>query len=167
MNHHQFRQFIQRLPADKIKQSNINPAHFKAVCFVLSMYGDFKSGTSIKPSWLTVSREAGVDRKTAMKVRDFLLANDLLVQSSKTEGNISVYFFGELSTLNEHLSNFDDQLSNIDGHNSTLNTTLDITNDVKYLRVRRKGNSKINKVEISTSLDGLLPVSGIYKEEEQ
>ena len=131
------------------------------------MYGDYESGTKIKPSWVTVAREAGVHRLTAMKVRDFLIANDLLVQISKTEGNISVYFFGELSTLNDQLSISNEQLSNIDIHNSTLNTTLDITNDVRYLRVRRKGNSKINKVEVSTSLDGLLPVSGIYKEEEQ
>lgn len=165
MNHHQFRQFIQRLSSNVIKQSNINPAHFKAVCFVLSMYGDYESGTKIKPSWLTVAKEAGVDRKTAMKVRDFLLANNLLIQTSKTEGNISVYMIGELSSLNEQLSNSDEQLSNIDGHNTTLNTTLDITNDIKYLKIRKKGSSYLKSIEITDSLDGVLPVSGILKEE--
>ena len=123
MNHHQFRRFIKEMPSSIIRLSNINPAHFKAVCMILSMYGDYESGTSIKPSWLTVSKEAGVNRKTAMKVRDYLLKNQLLIETAKTPGNISVYMFGELSTLNDQLSVSDDQLSHIGGHNSTIYTT--------------------------------------------
>lgn len=123
MNHHQFRRFIKEMPSSQIKLANINPAHFKAVCMILSMYGDYESGTSIKPSWLTVSKEAGVDRKTAMKVRDYLLDNQILIETAKTPGNISVYMFGELSILDNKLSNSFDQLSSIDGHNSNIYTT--------------------------------------------
>lgn len=136
MNHHSFRQFIKQLPTQIIKDSNINPAHFKAVAFVLSMYGDYSDGSSIFPSWLTVAREAGVNRKTAMKVRDWLLENGLLIEIKKREKNIAEYKFAEpsdeLSLLVDQLSIIDNQLSvssmqlstNI-GHNSIIDTTID------------------------------------------
>lgn len=100
----------------------MNPAHFKAVCFVLSMYGDYETGTSIRPSWLTVSREAGVDRKTAMKVRDYLIANNILIKVRTNEANISVYEFGEMSILDGQLSNSSEQMSTIVGQNTTYYT---------------------------------------------
>ena len=143
MNHHIFRVLISTTPSEVIKAYNVNPAHFKAVCFALSMYGDYETGTSIRPSWLTVASDASVNRKTAMKVRDVLLDIGLLIQVGKTEGNISKYEFGsineiptpeqlsiskeQLSINEEQLSTFDEQLSNIDGHNITINTTKEIT----------------------------------------
>ena len=130
MNHHSFRTVIKEMTISEIKEQNLNPAHFKAVCMILSMYGDYETGTRIKPSWLTVAREAGVDRKTAMKVRDYLLKVGLLIKVATTEANISVYEFGQLSISeeqlsinNEQLSNLSEQLSTIDGHNTTYNST--------------------------------------------
>jgi hypothetical protein len=148
MNHHQFRRFIKEMPSSIIRLSNINPAHFKAVCMILSMYGDYESGTSIKPSWLTVSKEAGVNRKTAMKVRDYLLDNQLLIETAKTPGNISVYMFGELSTLNDQLSVSDDQLSHIGGHNSTIYTT-------KYSNNKESKEKILDRWKHITLSDGL------------
>lgn len=170
MNSHQFRVVIKNLDAATIKANNINPAHFKAVAFALSMYGDYETGTSIKPSWLTVAREACVDRKTAMKVRDFLLAQGLLIQLSKTEANIAVYEYGQLSTLGEQLSNsqeqlsnLDIQLSNIDGHNSTYNTTSYTTKNTTYKIKNNKPGKGLEHSSLSI-LPGLtLPVSGISK----
>jgi hypothetical protein len=108
---------------DQIKQSNINPAHFKAVCYTLSMYGDYASGMDIRPSWLTVAREAGVNRKTAMKVRDYLISQEVLIQIRKTEANIAEYKFGSCPKVDKQLSNLEEQLSYIGGHNTTINTT--------------------------------------------
>ena len=128
MNSHEFRVVIKELDSATIKAHNINPAHFKAVCWALSMYGDYKSGTKVKPSWLSVARDACVNRKTAMKVRDYLLAAGIIFQVSKTEANISVYEFSDdydfqLSRKAIQLSKKTLQLSNIDGHNSTIDTT--------------------------------------------
>jgi len=148
VNHHSFRMLVQRLPASVIKLANINPAHFKAVCFVLSMYGDYESGTQVRPSWLTVAREAGVDRKTAMKVRDYLLSKSILIPVSKTEANISVYEFNQLSNIDSELSiiydqmsNSKNQLSNIDGHNTTIDTTKDTTYNNNYKARKRNVSS--------------------------
>lgn len=130
MNHHSFRELVKELPAKYLKENRMNPAHFKAVCFVLSMYGDYETGTSIRPSWLTVAREAGVDRKTAMKVRDFLIDNGLLVKIRTNEANISVYNFGDarqLSILDEQLSNSSEQMSTIVGQNTTIYSTTNTT----------------------------------------
>lgn len=156
MNSHEFRVVVKELDAAAIKKYNINPAHFKAVAFALSMYGDYKSGTRVKPSWLTISKDACVDRKTAMKVRDYLILSGILVPVSKTEANISVYEFSddynfdpenetvpegvdyrwtsesidELSNLADQLSNSDNQLSNFSDQLSSIdghNTTIDIT----------------------------------------
>ena len=152
MNSHDFRVVVKELDSATIKANNINPAHFKAVAFALSMYGDYKSGTRVKPSWLTVAREACVDRKTAMKVRDFLMLSGILVQISKTEANISVYEFSDeysfqlskrqeqLSKTDEQLSIKEDQLSNIDGHNSTIDTTFNTTFNTTVTKV-----TKVNK----------------------
>jgi len=137
MNHHSFRTFIKDLPNDVIKSWGVKPAYFKAVCMVLSMYGDYETGTNIRPSWLTVAAESGVNRKTAMKVRDILLTHDIIIQKGTTEANIAIYDFGsdvhledvQLSTLDDQLSITDDQLSSIDGHNTTYNTTIN-TKDI-------------------------------------
>lgn len=149
MNSHDFRTVVKELDSTTIKANNINPAHFKAVAFALSMYGDYKSGTRVKPSWLTVARDACVDRKTAMKVRDFLIASGILVQISKTEANISVYEFSDnynfqLSTKDNQLSINEDQLSikhnqlsNIDGHNTTIDTTFNTTLNTTVTKVTK------------------------------
>lgn len=123
MNHHDFRTFVKEMSSEDIKLANINPAHFKAVCYTLSMYGDYASGTSIRPSWLTVAREAGVNRKTAMKVRDFLLDHGILIKIRVNEANISEYEFASCPEIDSQLSNSEEQLSNIDGHNTTIYTT--------------------------------------------
>lgn len=134
MNHHTFRKFVKDLSNDVIKSWGIKPAYFKAVCMVLSMYGDYETGKNIRPSWLTVAEESGVNRKTAMKVRDVLISNDILIQKGTTEGNIAIYDLGsvvhlkarQLSITEVQLSTSDEQLSTIDGHNSKDNITLDI-----------------------------------------
>jgi hypothetical protein len=147
MNSHDFRVVIKELESTTIKQYNIKPAYFKAVCFALSMYGDYKSGTRVKPSWLTVAKNACVDRKTAMKVRDVLLSSGILIQVSKTEANISVYEFSddysfelsnsavELSNLEGQLSKSDEQLSSNSGHNTTIDTTYNSTKDITITKV--------------------------------
>ena len=174
MNHHSFRTVIKEMTIKEIKEQNLNPAHFKAVCMILSMYGDYESGTRIKPSWLTVAREAGVDRKTAMKVRDYLLSVGLLVKVATTEANISVYEFGELSISedqlsinNEQLSNSSEQLSTIDGHNTTYNSTSYSTSNSNYKR-NKSGNSKsyvsFKHSSISSFPDSLQPVARANKE---
>lgn len=155
MNSHEFRAVVRDLDSATIKKYNIKPAYFKAVCFALSMYGDYKSGTRVKPSWLTVAKDACVDRKTAMKVRDVLISSGILVSVSKTEANISVYEYSdnysfnqdqeipegvdwrwtsesidELSTLAEQLSNSEGQLSVTSNQLSSIdghNTTIDTT----------------------------------------
>ena len=43
MNHHSFRMLIKEIPSKILKDNNINPAHFKAVCFILSMYGTYET----------------------------------------------------------------------------------------------------------------------------
>lgn len=126
MNHHEFRQFVTELPSDKIRLSNINPAHFKAVCFVLSMYGDYGTGTEIYPSWLTVSKKAGVNRKTAFKVRDYLIKEGILIKKKTNQANIDEYIFGEKSILEEQKSLFDGSEVQIDGPNITIDTTIEI-----------------------------------------
>lgn len=148
MNHHDFRVWVKTLSSDYIKSNNINPAHFKAVCFVLSMYGDYASGTEIRPSWLTVAKEASVNRKTAMKVRDLLLEIGILKQVAKTPGNISVY---ELSNIDEQLSLSEGQLSNIDGHNTTIDTTINSNYQIKKSK-NPEGISSWTSTELSSWL---------------
>ena len=102
------------------------------------MYGDYETGTSIRPSWLTIAKEAGVDRKTAMKVRDMLTEAGVLKKMKVNEANISEYIFvykseiltKQLSILDSQLSISEDQLSTIDGHNTTNNTKENSTNIV-------------------------------------
>lgn len=166
MNSHDFRAVVKELDSATIKKYNVKPAYFKAVCFALSMYGDYKSGTRVKPSWLTVAKNACVDRKTAMKVRDILISSGILVPVSKTEANISVYEFSdnysfdqeipegvdwrwtsesidELSTLAEQLSNSEDQLSitkdqlsSNSGHNTTIDTTYNSNKDITITNLK-------------------------------
>jgi len=151
MNHHDFRVWVKSLSSDYIRSNNMNPAHFKAVCFVLSMYGDYASGTEIRPSWLTVAKEASVDRKTAMKVRDHLLSIGILKEISKTPGNISIY---ELSNLDTQLSNLTDQLSNIDGHNTIIDTTINSNYQIKRNK-NPEGISSWTSTELSSWFDAL------------
>jgi DNA-binding transcriptional regulator YhcF (GntR family) len=157
MNHHHFRQFIQRLSSEVIRIFNINPAHFKTVCFVLSMYGDYETGSNIRPSWLTVAKEAGVNRKTAMKVRDVLLDQGILKLKRKNESNISVYDFeypNELSIFDEQLSKMNEQLSSIDGHNITKDITKDTTNLIKIKEELQKESVVQNTTfEVKHSMD--------------
>lgn len=138
MNHHDFRLFVKDMPIEVLKHFNMNPAHFKSVCFTLSMYGTYEKGNKIFPSWLTVAKEAGVNRKTAMKVRDFLLEHNIIVTIRKREKNISEYEFGQpseqLSFLINQLSNSDEQLSNLEnqlsinsGHNTIIDPIMDTT----------------------------------------
>jgi hypothetical protein len=172
MNSHEFRTVVKDLDSATIKKYNIKPAYFKAVCFALSMYGDYKSGTRVRPSWLTVAKDACVDRKTAMKVRDLLISSGILIPVSKTEANISVYEFSDdysftgnhqlskssdqLSNSNNQLSNSDGQLSSIDGHNTTIDTTFNSIKDITITKINtskpeRKGSSgwkHINLLEL-------------------
>jgi hypothetical protein len=136
---------IKELDSATIKAHNINPAHFKAVSWALSMYGDYKTGTRVKPSWLSVARDACVDRKTAMKVRDYLVAAGIIFRVSKTEANISVYEFSDdydfqLSRKAIQLSKNTVQLSNIDGHNTTIDTTYYI----KTTKIKDPEENKCN-----------------------
>lgn len=154
MNTHKFRMWVKSLDSDFIKKYNINPSHFKVVCYALSMYGDYETGTSIRPSWLTVAKEACVNRKTAMKVRDVLLDIGIIKQVSKTEANISVYEFCELSISEdqmsipeEQLSKIDEQLSSIDGHNTTIYTT---TNSTFNITNYRKSGKEWNHTDLSS-----------------
>ncbi len=150
MNHHSFRELVKEMPVETIRENKMNPAHFKAVCFVLSMYGDYETGTRIRPSWLTVAREAGVDRKTAMKVRDYLLKIGAINRVGTTEANISIYEFGDqMSILQFQMSNSSDQMSNIDGQNTTYNSTNYITvkdqEDINYEK-KKEANKFLEKV---------------------
>jgi hypothetical protein len=111
------------------------------------MYGDYETGTNIKPSWLTVSKEAGVDRKTAMKVRDILLDLGILIKTGNSNKNISVYKFHDLSKSDDQLSKFDTQLSTQKGHN----TTIDTTNNRTYKKNYKTKNTEVSWKEISLS----------------
>jgi len=156
MNHHEFRVFVKDFPVIILKQNNLNPAHFKAVCFTLSMYGTYELGNKIFPSWLTVAKEAGVDRKTAMKVRDFLLEHNILITIRKREKNISEYEFGvpseQLSNLLDQLSNLDNQLSNSQNQlsiNSGHNTIIDTITDTTIYPIIENPKDFINQKDIN------------------
>lgn len=145
MNTHSFRVWIKNLDRDFFVKYNVNPVYFKLICYTLSMYGDYETGTKVKPSWLTISKEAGVDRKTAMKVRDILLDLGILVKTGNTNKNISVYKFHDLSKSHDQLSNFDTQLSTQKGHN----TTIDTTNNRTYKKNYKTNNTEVSWKEIS------------------
>ena len=171
MNHHQFRVLVKETPIEIIKSYNINPAHFKAVCFTLSMYGDYETGTSIRPSWLTIAKEAGVDRKTAMKVRDMLISAGVLEKVKVNEANISEYIFtdkseildkqlsildNQLSIDQEQLSIIEDQLSNIDGHNTNNNSKEDTTKDITFTVQEEVVESSLDYIERVSSWNKLV-----------
>ena len=180
MNHHDFRIFVKDMPIEVLKHFNMNPAHFKSVCFTLSMYGTYENGSKIFPSWLTVAKEAGVNRKTAMKVRDFLLEHNIIITIRKREKNISEYEFGQpseqLSILINQLSNSEDQLSNLEnqlsinsGHNTIIDTIKEsiietiIENNGRLVYEDRTGTSQtthdITVLSISTDEGTLDPIS--------
>ena len=97
MNHSSFRFWIKNLESNIIYDTfGMNVAKFKAVALIVSLYGDYANGNNIKMSWKTIANEAGVDRKTALKVRDVLTHNKLLIETEVLESNISVYRLGAL-----------------------------------------------------------------------
>ena len=95
LNHSSFRFWIKDLDNNIIQDTfKMNPAKFKAVAYTVSLYGDYKERNNIKMSWKTIASESGVDRKTALKARDVLVHNGLLIETEKLESNISVYRLG-------------------------------------------------------------------------
>jgi DNA-binding transcriptional regulator YhcF (GntR family) len=170
MNSHEFRVAIKNIDATSIKEQKINPAHFKAVAFALSMYGDYEKGTRIRPSWKTVAKDACVDRKTAFKVRDYLIQLGLIVEIRTTSANITEYAYCEKSIVEEEKSIIDDQKSILDtsevhlgGPNRTIYRT---SNRIIDTTINNKpGNkSKWQHTDLSILPGSLLPVSGIsYK----
>jgi DNA-binding transcriptional regulator YhcF (GntR family) len=168
MNSHEFRIAIKNIDAVTIKEQKINPAHFKAVAFALSMYGDYEKGTRIRPSWKTVAKDACVDRKTAFKVRDYLIKLGLIVEIRTTAANISEYAYGEKSILQEEKSIIEDQKSFLDTsevHLGGPNRTIYRTNN-RIIDTTIKNNKPGNKSEwkhtdISTLPGSILSVSDI------
>lgn len=145
MNSHEFRVVIKNIDSTTIKEQRINPAHFKAVAFALSMYGDYEKGTRIRPSWKTVAKDACVDRKTAFKVRDYLLQLGLIVEIRTTSANISEYEYGEKSILKDQKSIIHKQKSflgvsevPLGGPNRTIDTTKDRTINIT---INKSGNN--------------------------
>jgi hypothetical protein len=158
MNSHSFRMWVKALDRNFFIKYNINPVYFKLICYTLSMYGDYKTGTNIKPSWLTIARESGVDRKTAMKTRDILIKESILVKTSLTNNNITVYKFQDLSKSQDQLSKSHDHLSTQDGHN----ITKDITKNINYKKKYNNQGNNVSWKEISlSSLDNFGPLAGI------
>lgn len=151
MNNAEFIKWVKTLTTDDLAGTGLKtPAKAKAVCLVLATYGDYATGENIKMAWTTIAREACVSRTTAHKVRDWLAGNNVLVETGKTERNITVYRIQavdhlawttesgddseQLSILEDQLSITDDQLSILEGQLSTLHgqdTTLDITDNTK------------------------------------
>jgi DNA-binding transcriptional regulator YhcF (GntR family) len=164
MNSHEFRVAIKNIDSATIKQQKINPAHFKAVAFALSMYGDYEKGTRIRPSWKTVAKDACVDRKTAFKVRDYLLQLGLIVEIRTTSANISEYAYGEKSILEEQKSIIEDQKSFLDtsevplgGPNRTIYRTTNRIIDTTI----KNNKSEWKHVDLATFPGSLLSVSDI------
>jgi len=95
MNNTKFRFYIKDMPCSIIAEDfGMKPIIFKGICQLLSLYGDYATGTGIRMSWRTMAEQAGVDRKTAFKVRDILVENGLLIERHKLSTNISVYDLG-------------------------------------------------------------------------
>ena len=104
----------------------MRPIVFKGICQLISLYGNYEDGTTLKMSWRSISDQAGVDRKTAFKVRDILLQNGLLIEKTKLTTNISVYDLGPVVHYDDLRGPFSDLST---GHNSI--TYLDIIEDNK------------------------------------
>jgi DNA-binding transcriptional regulator YhcF (GntR family) len=136
-----FRVWVGDLQKSDLSKYNISLIHFKLVCLTFSMYGDYYSGTDIRPSWETIAKRAGVNRKTAHKVRDILLEIGIIKQVGKTEKNISIYELSateeQLSTTDKQLSIVDNQLSTQKGHNSNI-----YYSNSNYSNVPRKKKEK-------------------------
>jgi DNA-binding transcriptional regulator YhcF (GntR family) len=152
MNNHEFRVWVGDLQKANLSSYRISLIHFKLVCLTFSMYGDYYSGTDIRPSWETVAKRAGVNRKTAHKVRDILLEIGIIKEVGKSEKNISVYELsnieGQLSSTENQLSIVADQLSSQKGHNSKI-----YYSNSKYSNVPRKNKEKSKVISWShTSL---------------
>jgi len=171
MNSHEFRVVIKNIDAASIKEQKINPAHFKAVAFALSMYGDYEKGTRIRPSWKTVAKDACVDRKTAFKVRDYLLQLGLIVEIRTTSANITEYSYCEKSIIEEEKSIIEDQKSILDtsevhlgGPNRTIYTTTNRTIDTTIKNNKPGNKSQWQHTDLSILPGSLLAVSAIsYK----
>ena len=107
-----------------LEDFGMRPIVFKGICQLLSLYGRYESGTMLKMSWRSISEQAGVDRKTAFKVRDILLQNGLLIEKKKLTTNISMYDLGPVVPYEDLRGPF----SMVDnGHNSI--TYIDIIED--------------------------------------
>tara|TARA_R110000868_G_scaffold308105_5_gene569715 strand:+ start:2688 stop:3194 length:507 start_codon:yes stop_codon:yes gene_type:complete len=168
MNSHEFRVAIKNIDAYSIKQQKINPAHFKAVAFALSMYGDYEKGTRIRPSWKTVAKDACVDRKTAFKVRDYLLQLGLIIEIRTTSANISEYVYCEKSVLEEQKSIIEEEKSFLDtsevplgGPNRTIYTTNNRIIDTTIKNNKPGNNNQWKHTDISAFPGSLLSVSDI------
>ena len=122
MNNTKFRFYIKDMPCSIIAEDfEMKPIIFKGICQLLSLYGNYEDGTNIRMSWRTMAEQAGVDRKTAFKVRDILVENGLLIERHKLSTNISVYDLGPVV----HYDLLRSPFSAIDnGHNSI--TYIDI-----------------------------------------
>lgn len=158
INSHDFRMLIKNIDAATIKEQKINPAHFKAVAFALSMYGDYEKGTKIRPSWKTVAKDACVDRKTAFKVRDYLLQLGLIIQVKTTSANISEYTYCQKSILEDQKSFLEVSEVPLGGPNRTIDRTKDRIISINH----KPGSNNQWKHSDLSSFPGLaLPVSGI------
>lgn len=144
MNNHEFRVWVGDLKKSDLSNYKVSLIHFKLICLTFSMYGDYYSGTDIRPSWETIAKRAGVNRKTAHKVRDILLEIGIIKEVSKSQKNISVYELSsiknQLSSTESQLSIVEDQLSTQNGHNSNI-----YYSNSKYSNEPRKKKEK-NKV---------------------
>lgn len=116
MNNTKFRFYIKDMPNSIIVEDfGMRPIVFKGICQLISLYGSYETGTTLKMSWRSISEQAGVDRKTAFKVRDILLQNGLLIEKNKLTTNISVYDLGSVVPYEDLRGPFSDLPT---GHNS-------------------------------------------------
>lgn len=151
MNNSKFRFYIKDMPTSIIAEDfGMRPIVFKGICQLISLYGDYETGSGLKMSWRSISEQAGVDRKTAFKVRDILLENGLLIEKNKLTTNISVYDLGAVVPFEDLRGPFSDTPT---GHNSI--DYLDIIEDNESSDEDSYSSSNINKAreDINISLE--------------
>lgn len=116
MNNTKFRFYIKDMPNSIISEDfGMRPIVFKGICQLISLYGNYEDGSNLRMSWRSISEQAGVDRKTAFKVRDILIQNGLLLEKNKLTTNISVYNLGPVVHYDDLRGPFSDDST---GHNS-------------------------------------------------
>lgn len=151
------------MPCSTISEDfGMKPIIFKGICQLLSLYGNYEDGTNIKMSWRTMAEQAGVDRKTAFKVRDILVANGLLIETQKLSTNISVYNFGPKVPFEDLRGPFTD-IDN--GHNSIDYLNIIEEEESSFHSDSFEDNSKINTEEVEILFESVntTPVED-YKE---